>query len=57
MLKMDILDYVIRIYISQPDSEGRLRLVAFYFRKMIPIELNYKIHNKELLVIIKAFRE
>jgi RNase H-like domain found in reverse transcriptase len=42
--------------ISQPDSEGRLRPIAFYSQKMIPVELNYKIHDKELLVIIEVFR-
>jgi RNase H-like domain found in reverse transcriptase len=42
--------------ISQPNLEGRLQPVAFYSRKMIPAELNYKIHNKELLVIIEVFR-
>jgi RNase H-like domain found in reverse transcriptase len=57
MLKMDTSDYTINIYLSQPDSEGRLRLVAFYSRKMIPTELNYEIHDKELLTIIEAFRE
>ena len=43
--------------ISQPDPDGRLRLVAFYSRKMVPIELNYEIHDKELLAIVEAFRE
>jgi RNase H-like domain found in reverse transcriptase len=45
------------MYISQLDLEGRLRSIAFYSRKMISIELNYKIYDKELLVIIEAFRE
>jgi RNase H-like domain found in reverse transcriptase len=57
MLKTNTLDYIISICISQPNPEGRLRLVVFYSRKMILTELNYEIHDKELLAIIKAFRE
>jgi hypothetical protein len=33
-----------------------LRLVAYLSRKIALAELNYKVHNKELLAIIKAFR-
>ena len=56
-MKTDASDYAISMCISQPDSEGRLRPVAFYSRKMIPAELNYEIHDKELLAIVKVFRE
>ena len=31
--------------------------MAYYSHKMIGLELNYDIHNKELLTIIKALRE
>ena len=57
VLETDASDYAIRMCISQLDLDGRLRLVAFYSRKMVPIELNYEIHDKELLAIVKAFRE
>jgi RNase H-like domain found in reverse transcriptase len=56
ILEIDASDYVIDMCISQPDPEGRLRPVAFYSRKMIPAELNYEIHDKELLAIIEVFR-
>jgi len=57
VLETDASDYAIGMCISQPDDEGRLRPVAFYSRKMIPAELNYEIHDKELLAIVEAFRE
>ena len=57
VLETDASDYAIGMCISQPDPEGRLRPVAFYSRKMIPAELNYEIHDKELLAIVEAFRE
>ncbi|ERF69956.1 hypothetical protein EPUS_08767 [Endocarpon pusillum Z07020] len=57
VLETDASDYAIGMCISQPDDEGRLRPVAFYSRKMIPAELNYEIHDKELLAIVTAFDE
>ncbi len=54
---MNILDYIINIYISQSDNKERLRLIILYFRKMILAELNYEIHNKKLLIIIIAFNK
>lgn len=50
VIKTDILDYVIEIYISQLDNEEQYRFVIFYSRKIILIELNYEIHDKKLLV-------
>jgi RNase H-like domain found in reverse transcriptase len=57
VLETDTLDYAISICISQSDNEERLRPIAFYSRKMIPMELNYEIHDKELLAIITTFSE
>jgi RNase H-like domain found in reverse transcriptase len=57
VLKTDVSNYVIRMCISQPDLEGRLQLITFYSWKMIPMKLNYKIHDKELLAIIIVFSE
>ncbi len=54
---MNILNYIISIYISQFNNEEQLKLIIFYFRKIISVKLNYKIHNKELLAIIIAFNK
>ena len=35
---------------------GQWHLIAFFFRKMIPIEIWYKTYNNKLLAIIKAFK-
>jgi RNase H-like domain found in reverse transcriptase len=37
--------------------KDRLYPVVYFSRKIISVELNYNIYNKELLVIIKALRE
>ena len=34
-----------------------MQIVAFYFYKMMGPKLNYNIHNKELLIVVKALRE
>jgi RNase H-like domain found in reverse transcriptase/Reverse transcriptase (RNA-dependent DNA polymerase)/Integrase zinc binding domain/Chromo (CHRromatin Organisation MOdifier) domain/Aspartyl protease len=57
ILETDASDLAIGMCISQPDDEGRSRPIAFYSRKMIPAELNYEIHDKELLAIVTAFNE
>ena len=54
---MDVLDYIIGVVISQLNSKGWLKPIAFYLRKIINAELNYKIYNKKLLAIIMAFKE
>jgi len=41
----------------QYNKDGKLRLVAFLSQKLTPIELNYEIYNKELLVIVKYFKQ
>ena len=32
-------------------------LVVYYSRKLIPLELNYNIYNKELLAIVTVLKE
>ena len=51
------LDYTIGGQLSQHDKNGKLYLVAFFSKKLSSIQLNYPIYNKELLAIIKAFKE
>ena len=55
IIETNISDYIIRASILQKQA-GKLRLVAFYLRKMLPTEQNYKIHDKELLVVVIAFK-
>ena len=57
MLETNALDYVIRVCISQPNNKRQLKPITFYSYKIIALELNYNIYNKELLPIVKAFKE
>jgi len=56
VIETDASDYVITAIISQisPD-DGEIHLIVFYSHSMQPAELNYKIYDKELLAIFKAF--
>ena len=56
VVKTDVLDFALSIYLVQKYSDGQY-LIAYYSRKMTPLELNYDIYNKELLGIVTAFKE
>jgi hypothetical protein len=36
--------------------DGKTRPIAYFSHKIIGLELNYDIHNKELLVIVEALK-
>jgi hypothetical protein len=55
-LETDASDYAIRMRLTQPGDDGKLRPIVFYSRKLIQAELNYNIHDKELLAIVVAFK-
>jgi hypothetical protein len=58
-IETDASDYAIAAVASQrfTDSDGteHLRPVGFFSRKLKPAELNYTVHDKELLAIVDAF--
>jgi hypothetical protein len=56
LLETDASDFAISGILSQ-EHEGSLRPVAFYSRKMSPPEMNYEIHDKELLAIIACLAQ
>jgi len=56
ILETDTSDFAIGAVLSQPDEENRLHPIAFHSRKFTPAEINYEIHNKELLAIVDAFK-
>src|SRR5699024_2365516 len=52
----DASDYAIGMRMTQPGADGKPRAVAFHSRKLVQAELNYDIHDKELLAIVVAFK-
>ena len=56
VVKTDILDFALGAYLVQKYLD-RWHPVAYYSRKMTPLELNYDIYNKELLGIVVTLKE
>jgi hypothetical protein len=54
-IKTDASNYAIGARMTQSRPNRKPRPVAFYSQKLIQAELNYDIHNKELLAIVIAF--
>jgi pyruvate-formate lyase len=52
VLKTNTLDKAIRRCLSQKGDNKLLHLLVYYLRKLTGAELNYNVHNKELLAII-----
>jgi len=56
IIETDASDFAIGVVLSQRDEENRLHPVAFHSRKFQPAEINYEIHDKELLAVVDAFK-
>ena len=57
ILKTDTSNQALGSCLSQPDDEKQLHPVAYRSRKFSGPELNYDVHDKELLAIVDAFEE
>ena len=56
-VEKDLLDYVSADVLSQEDDNEIFHLVAYFSKRIVLAECNYKIYNKELLAIIQYFKE
>jgi len=56
IIETDTSDFAISAVLSQRDEKERLHPVAFHSRKFQPVEINYEIHDKNLLAIVNAFK-
>jgi hypothetical protein len=56
-LETDASGFATGAVLSQKDEEGKLHPVAFLSKSLNPAERNYDIFDKELLAIIRAFKE
>jgi hypothetical protein len=57
IVEADASDYVTAGVLSQTASDGTLRPVAYYSKRMNPAENNYEIYDKELLAIVRCFEQ
>jgi hypothetical protein len=56
-LEADASDFALGSVLSQYGEDGRLHPIVYHSRKFSAVEINYEIHDKELLAIIDAFEE
>ena len=56
-MKADALNQAQESVLSQLDKSENLYLIAFHLQKFTELKLNYEIHNKELLAIVKVFKQ
>ena len=56
VIEIDILDLALGVYLLQKYQDIQY-LVVYYSRKIILLELNYNIYNKELLGIVIVLKE
>ena len=55
ILETNLLDYINGGVLSQWNDEGtELHPIAYYSKNLLLAECNYKIYNKELLVIVRC---
>jgi hypothetical protein len=55
-VEIDASDFVLGGTLSQTANDKKLHLNAFHSRKFSPAEINYEIHDKELLAIVDCFK-
>ena len=53
-MEVDVLDYVIEEILSMEGENRKWWLVAFLSKSLNKTEENYKIHDKEMLAVIKG---
>ena len=57
IIETDASDYAVGAVHSQVQTNGRTHPCAFLSRKFSPAEMNYDIHDKEMVAIVLAFKE
>jgi hypothetical protein len=55
LLETDASDTVIAAVFSQRGLDGEWHPVSYFSKSMAPAEMNYPIHDKEMLAIVRAF--
>ena len=53
-MEVDVLDFVTGEVLSMECEDGKWRLVAYLSKSLNEIEINYEIHDKEMLAVIRG---
>ena len=55
-IEVNISDYVTGGVLSMECEDGKWQLVAFLSKSLNETEINYKIHDKEMLAVIRELK-
>ena len=56
IIKTDSSNHALGGVLLQYNKNSKLYLIIFLSQKLAPTKLNYKIYNKELLIIVRCFK-
>ena len=56
VMETDASDYALTAILSIMTKDNEIHPVAFHFQTFSALELNYNVHDKELLAIFEAFK-
>ena len=57
MIETDTSDLAMSRILNQLEDDGKWHLCAFMSKSFIPAQVNYDVHDKEMLAIVRAFQE
>ena len=57
IIKANLSSYITKDILSQYNKKGVLYPIIYFLKQLSPAKCNYKIYNKELLAIIKYFKQ
>ena len=57
IIKANLSNYITRGILSQYNKEGVLYPIVYFLKRLSLAKYNYKIYNKELLAIIRYFKQ
>ena len=57
IIKANSSNYVTKGILSQYNKDRVLYFIVYFLKQLNPAKYNYKIYNKELLAIIKYFKQ
>ena len=56
-IEADMSDYATGGVLTQEQEDGGRHPIAFISKSLLPMEKNYNIYDKELLAIVRCFKE
>ena len=57
VVEANLFNYITKGILSQYNKDGVLHPIAYFLKQLSPAKYNYEIYNKELLAIIRYFKQ